>query len=289
MLDHENWRRAIRQGGADALLIWFRLRAWCARRLTDGRVPADMVDEVGEIVGKTRAKALQALVESRLVAWCGLDEDAPSLCRGDAEPSPRQRQSTDELVVVGYLKRNPSRASVLSERERRAKTQRDYADRKKLTGQQPVALPEPDPVALPPADNHPSQSRPNPVPSPDPIPHGSSAPLEVVRSLKGVEFKREWRQAALMASVAPEHIDGFWETLCTGPIGGKRGVLPDELDRYVLGQIQREWPKWSEQKRAESRVSPLRPVARTRRDEINQTMLRELDELRANEAANEGA
>lgn len=266
MLDHEKWRRALREGGDAALLVWLRLTSYCSRRLTDGRVAADMVAEIAQLArSKSRARALQALVEH-------------GLCT---------RHVDGAIVVCGYLERNPSKADVIAERERRAQAQKNYADRKKLTGQQPVELPPPDPVALPQPDDVPS--RPVPIPSPDPIPLRSSAPLEVVRSLRGVEFKHEWRQAALMASVAPDHIDGFWDTLCTGPIGGKRGVLPDEIDRYVLGQIQREWPKWSEQKRAESRVSPLRPVARTRRDEINQTMLRELDELRANEAANEGA
>ena len=32
MLDHPKWIRALRDGGADALLIWWRLCAWSSRR-----------------------------------------------------------------------------------------------------------------------------------------------------------------------------------------------------------------------------------------------------------------
>jgi hypothetical protein len=103
MLDHEKWRRALRDGGDGALLVWARLRAWCSRRLTDGVIPADMVDEVAEIGrSRARARALRALVEHGLCA----------------------RRACGSLTIVGYLERNPSRARVLEERDRRSEAQR---------------------------------------------------------------------------------------------------------------------------------------------------------------------
>ena len=112
MLDHEKWRRAIREGGADALLIWFRLRAWCSRRLTDGEIPADMVTEVGEVIGKTRLRALRALVDAALLA----------------------RRDDGGFTIVDYLQRNPSRAQVLQERDRRAEAQRKRRSSRDVTG-----------------------------------------------------------------------------------------------------------------------------------------------------------
>lgn len=145
MLEHEKWGQAIREGGDAVLLVWFRLTSWCSRRLTDGRIPSHMVTEVARLErSKSRTRALRALVES-------------GLCT---------RHIDGAIVISGYLDRNPSAASVREERDRRAKAQKDYADRKKLTGQQPIRLPGPDPVGHPPPDNVPSQSRPNPVPIP---------------------------------------------------------------------------------------------------------------------------
>jgi hypothetical protein len=142
MLDHEKWRRALREGGDAALTVWWRLSSWCSRRLTDGRIPADMVAEIACLErSKSRTRALQALVDAHLC----------------------ERHIDGAIVIVNYLERNPSRADVLAERERRAQAQKNYADRKKLTGQQPITLPAPDPVEHPPSNDHPSQS--HPVPS----------------------------------------------------------------------------------------------------------------------------
>lgn len=169
MLDHAHWRRAFRLGGDGVLATWERLRSWCARRLTDGIVPADMVDEIAQLDGsKSRARALQALVDAQLLAWCDPAEDSLDLRRGDAEPSPRPRRTHDEVVIVGYLKRNPSRAKVTEERDRRAQAERLRRGTRRVTGHDSAHVPDRDLV--------PSQSRPNPnpVPSQDPpvAPHG---------------------------------------------------------------------------------------------------------------------
>ncbi|HEU4582675.1 MAG TPA: hypothetical protein VFS67_30670 [Polyangiaceae bacterium] len=151
MLDHPKWVRALRDGGPEALEIWMRLCAWCSRHLTDGEVPADMVDEVARIGrSKSRARALQALIACGLCTRHAHDEHTPST-----------RRAHDALTIVGYLERNPSAASVRAERERRAKTQQDYRDRRRVTGHAPVTVT----AALSPRDDVPSR----PVPSrPDP-------------------------------------------------------------------------------------------------------------------------
>jgi hypothetical protein len=156
MLDHPKWIRALRDGGAEALLVWTRLSLWCSKHLTDGRIPGDTVAEVARLErSKTRARALQALVEH-------------GLCT---------RHVDGAIVIHGYLERNPSKADTIAERERRAKSQRDYTLRKKLTGQQPIALPGPDPVALRPPDDVPSP----PVPS-RPLPISLSDESESTRA-----------------------------------------------------------------------------------------------------------
>lgn len=140
MLDHPKWVRAIRDGGSAALHLWVALCSWCSRHLTDGVVPADIVPTLTQqLRARDRSKALSALESSQLVA-----SDEPGAIR-----------------IVDYLERNPSRAETMALRERRAKAQRDYVDRKKLTGQQPIAHLD----DRPPPDTAPSR----PVPArPDP-------------------------------------------------------------------------------------------------------------------------
>lgn len=135
MLDHPKWRRALRDGGDTALIIWWRLYSWCARFLTDGEVPADMVDDVADLgYSKVRSRALRALVDASLLT----------------------RRDDGGVTLVDYLQRNPSKQQVLAERERKAKSQRNYKDRRALTNQQPMAERT--------ADDVPSQSHPNPIP-----------------------------------------------------------------------------------------------------------------------------
>lgn len=135
MLDHPKWIRALRDGGADALLIWWRLCAWSSRRLTDGVIPADMLGEVARLErSKSKARALQALVDSALCA----------------------RRDDGALVIVDYLERNPSKADVQAERDRRAQAQRNRRLGKNVTGHAPTSDPPRDIVP----------ARPNPGPAP---------------------------------------------------------------------------------------------------------------------------
>jgi hypothetical protein len=101
MLDHEKWRRAIRNGGDGVLLMWWRFASWSSRQRTDGIVPGDVVDDVG--VTRARSRQLLALIDARLLAWVAPGQDSLSVRRGLTEPEPRGRHVGDNLVVVGYL------------------------------------------------------------------------------------------------------------------------------------------------------------------------------------------
>jgi hypothetical protein len=159
MLDHEKWRRAIQLGGDGVLLMWTRFASWSSRRLTDGEVPSDMIDEVSEVHGsKARARQLQALIDAKLLAWCAPAEDSLSLRLGPAEPRARPRARGDRLVVVGYLQRNPTRASVIADRERRAKSQKNLRDKRNVSGSRSDYDPDIEqPPASPDRDNVPSR------------------------------------------------------------------------------------------------------------------------------------
>ncbi len=190
MLDHEKWRRALRDGGDGALLVWARLRAWCSRRLTDGVIPADMVDEVAEIGrSRARARALRALVEHGLCA----------------------RRACGSLAIVGYLERNPSRARVLEERDRRSEAQRKRRLGGNVTGHAPTS----EPPVNPERDEVPSR----PVPSrPLSLTHEEQPPevpgLQIVWggtvTMPGPDPTPSYLASCVMAGVKPEQARDTW-------------------------------------------------------------------------------
>jgi hypothetical protein len=163
MLDHPKWRQALRKGGDGVLTIWFRLTSWCSRNLTDGIVPPEEVDDVAQIGrSKTRKKALDALVEAKLVAWSAPGECSLGVRLGLDEHTPRARQAHDSLTIVSYLQRNPTKVEVLAERGRRAQGQQNRRRTDRVTGHASANDVEPCPDrALVPI---PSQSHPIPIP-----------------------------------------------------------------------------------------------------------------------------
>lgn len=95
ILDHPKLIRAAKLGGSEAVHLWLGLRAYCAKLLTDGFVPDDMLDEVrGPKDPRKRAIALQALREVQLL-----------------DPAPSGVQ------LHNYLKHSKSRAVILAQRE----------------------------------------------------------------------------------------------------------------------------------------------------------------------------
>ncbi|HTJ17797.1 MAG TPA: hypothetical protein VL494_13550 [Steroidobacteraceae bacterium] len=68
ILDHPKFVRAIKLAGPEALFLWLGLRVYCAKYLTDGFVPDDMLDEVrGPRDPEKRAAAMAALFEVELL------------------------------------------------------------------------------------------------------------------------------------------------------------------------------------------------------------------------------
>ncbi len=113
MLDHPKWIRALRDGGDAALHLWLRFCAWSSRHLTDGIIPADVIDAIpGPRGAKVRARAQQALADASLI----------------------ERRSNGDLLLHDYLEYNPSRAEVMAERGRKAQNQRDRRLRGSVTG-----------------------------------------------------------------------------------------------------------------------------------------------------------
>ncbi len=106
ILEHPKFIRAAKLGGSGAIHLWLGLRAYCGQRLSDGSVPADMLDEVRGPVGRDRARAFDALHSVGLI-----------------------RVAADGSVTMhDYLDHAPSRdaaiAKRVSARERQAKSRR---------------------------------------------------------------------------------------------------------------------------------------------------------------------
>lgn len=241
MLDHPKWRRALRQGGDAVVAVWVRLISWCSRNLTDGLIPADMVEEVAELRGdRGRRRALEALVSSMLVA----------------------RDEQGACTIVDYLQRNPSKAQVLAARA--AATARKEKHRLRSAGTQesprgkaslgrdaatthPISIPshierEKDTDSKSASDECPDSS-PQVTEIRETGSRWSSYP-------KGWHWSRATEAAAMTIGLSPEdlqeHVD-FW-TLRDFP-GGPVRDLDGELTRS-LGGIR----KRVEIKRAKERV-----------------------------------
>lgn len=110
ILEHPKFIRAVKIAGSDAIFLWLGLRAYCARMLTDGFVPFDMIEEVrGPRDASSRSAALQALTDSGLLdeAECG-------------------------VVLHDYLDWSPSRAQILA--WRKANADRKARSRARVTG-----------------------------------------------------------------------------------------------------------------------------------------------------------
>lgn len=111
ILEHPKFVRAVRRGGSAAVHLWLGMMSFCKQRLTDGLVPADMVDVVAGPATRWRKPALVALVEA------GLLESDPSgyrvhdyLRHNDAretvERRVSERRARDEARRLAYLARN---------------------------------------------------------------------------------------------------------------------------------------------------------------------------------------
>ena len=71
ILEHPKFIRAVKLAGSGAIHLWLGLRAYCGQYLTDGTIPADMLDEVRGPRDESRKVAFKALFS------VGLLEKAP--------------------------------------------------------------------------------------------------------------------------------------------------------------------------------------------------------------------
>jgi hypothetical protein len=104
ILEHPKFIRAVKLGGSEAVHLWLGIRSYCGQNLTNGKVPADMIDELrGPIEPQGRAKALEVLISVGLLIRDG-----------------------EEILMHNYLKWSSSRNDVLKRRkqarERQAKS-----------------------------------------------------------------------------------------------------------------------------------------------------------------------
>jgi hypothetical protein len=67
ILDHPKFIRAVNMAGSDVVHLWLGIRSYCAKHLTDGFLPSDMLGEVRGPKGKARDKALVALQQVGLL------------------------------------------------------------------------------------------------------------------------------------------------------------------------------------------------------------------------------
>lgn len=97
ILDHPKFIRAVRLGGSQAVHLWLGLRAYCSKNLTDGEIPADMLDEVRGPKDKERTAALKVLIEVGLI---------------------RRPEPAGPIRMHDYLQWSSSREMVLERREK---------------------------------------------------------------------------------------------------------------------------------------------------------------------------
>lgn len=271
MLDHPKWRRALRDGGDEVFATWVRLVSWCSRHLTDGVVPADMVAEVAEVRSVERSRSIRALADAGLIEFSrGAESDLTALSRGA------------DVIVTGYLERNPSREQVLTERSRRSESQRNRR----------VAAPEArlQRGTVPPCNEVPA--RPGPA-RPDPVPRersGARAPeppssptiteirpiaaggVSRVVSMPSAEPPKPYLDEALMRGIAPEQARSTWEHYWGAGLP-ERGV--ERLHDWLLKRAK-------ERANSQARAGPRR--VGTERSDVMAMMAEEIDRDRADEA-----
>lgn len=125
--------RVKRRYRASVIGLWTLSGTWCAKELTDGRVPFHMLDELA----CTKAQAA-------LLVECGLWADHPT-----------------GYVFIGWEKYQPTRAKVEAERKKEADRKANYRMSHRDTGGTPPGLPQGHQAE----SGHPDPTRPDPTPT----------------------------------------------------------------------------------------------------------------------------
>jgi hypothetical protein len=135
--------RIRRRYRAAVIGLWTLSGTWCAKELTDGRVPLHMLDELGCTVA-----------QARMLVECGLWADAPA-----------------GYVFIGWEKYQPTRAKVEAERKKEAERKAAYRLSRGDTGGTPPGVP----LVSQPESGHPDPTRPDPTHKEKDIVHAARA------------------------------------------------------------------------------------------------------------------
>lgn len=181
--------RVKRRYRASVIGLWTLSGTWCAKELTDGRVPFHMIEELA----CTRAQA-------DLLVDCGLWSKAP-----------------DGYVFIGWEKYQPTRAKVEAERKKEAERKANYRMSRGDTARTPTGLPE----GHQPESGHPDPTR------PDPTPTSNEVVKDVAPRKRGTRIPepfmvngemREWaaeRVPGVDVNAATEKFVNYWRAATT--------------------------------------------------------------------------
>lgn len=119
ILNHPKFIRARKIGGSEAIDMWLGIRAYVGQNLSNGFVPADMVDEVRGPVGKKRVAALKTLTEVGLLhhVACGRIS-APACARCHEVVAQVVPVSGAGILMHDFLQWSRSKSQVIADRER---------------------------------------------------------------------------------------------------------------------------------------------------------------------------
>jgi hypothetical protein len=174
-----------------------------------------------------------------------------SLEDADADPEDPNKGRLIERVPGGWRVLGFEEQRDLAKREaRNARTRRYMANSraKDKAANDVIPVTPCEPIDTPP------KTKPTPTTKPFPQ-EGESPPTPTGRSVSLDKLPESWqpsaalRAEAVMAGVAD--LDARILSLRTGPIGGQRGVLPDQLDNYIRSFFG-TWRTWRETDQAKA-------------------------------------
>lgn len=150
-LDHPKVVRAVRLAGSPAVHLWLGLMAFCKQRLTDGVIPADMVDAVAGPSPRWRPRALDALVTVGLIEreasdyrvhdYLALNESRETIERKASE-----RRAKDDARRAAHLASLREAPKTKTETKTETETETETKTLGVARARKPRAVREPKPV-----------------------------------------------------------------------------------------------------------------------------------------------
>jgi len=115
----DKYRRAVKLGGPDAILMWLALKAYVAKYLTDGFVADEEIDNLEGAPKRNRERALRALLE------CGRRYPTGHRGAGLVE------RTAHGWMLHDYLDHAESADEIRERRDRETQRKREYRARKR--------------------------------------------------------------------------------------------------------------------------------------------------------------